>query len=152
MAVVTSFLSGVLFAIGLGISGMTQPKKITAFLNVLGDWDPSLLAVMLGAVSVYAAARFIVLKRASPVFSPVFLLPPRRSVDRPLILGAILFGLGWGTIGFCPGPAITAAVTGNPSVLIFVLAMATGMYAFEALNARFEARSSADPALGTKTE
>ncbi len=151
MAAIASFLSGVLFAIGLGISGMTQPKKITGFLNFLGDWDPSLLAVMLGAVSVYAAARAVVLKRAAPVFAQTFSLPARRRIDRPLFLGAMLFGLGWGAIGFCPGPAITAAVTGNPSVLIFVLAMATGMYAFEALNARLNRRSGADPTIGTKT-
>lgn len=133
------FLSGLLFAVGLGVSGMTQPQKIVGFLNVLGDWDPSLALVMLGAASVYFALHILILRRPAPLFGSRFVLPTRREIDQPLVLGAALFGIGWGLVGFCPGPALTALVTGEPAVLIFVLAMATGMYAFEVLDVRFRA-------------
>lgn len=137
IANLTIFVSGLLFAVGLGVSGMTQPQKITEFLNFLGDWDPSLALVMVGAVSVYFLLHLVILRRSAPVFAGKFLLPTRRALDRPLLLGAALFGLGWGLVGFCPGPALVSMVTGHPAVLIFVLAMATGMYAFEVLDVRF---------------
>lgn len=134
---VTTFLSGLLFALGLGISGMTQPQKVTGFLNFLGDWDPSLALVMAGGVSVYLVLHKLILRRARPIFGRSFFLPTGRDIDRPLLLGAALFGLGWGLVGFCPGPALVSTVTGHPAVLIFVLAMAAGMFAFEVFAARF---------------
>ncbi|MGH7965692.1 MAG: DUF6691 family protein [Candidatus Binatia bacterium] len=133
---ITIFLSGLLFALGLGISGMTQPQKVTGFLNVLGDWDPSLALVMAGGVSVYLLLHRLILKRSRPIFGRSFFLPTHQDIDRPLLLGAALFGLGWGLVGFCPGPALVSTVTGHPAVLIFVLAMAAGMYAFEVLDVR----------------
>jgi uncharacterized membrane protein YedE/YeeE len=134
---IVTFLSGLLFALGLGVSGMTLPSRVTGFLNIFGNWDPSLAFVMGGAVSVYFLAHQIVMRRATPVLAKSFSLPTRRDIDRPLVLGAALFGFGWGLVGFCPGPAITASVTGNEMVLIFLLAMVAGMYAFEVLDVRF---------------
>ncbi len=136
---IATFLSGVMFAVGLGIANMTNPNKVIAFLDVSGSWDPSLALVMAGAVSVYFVMYQLILRRSAPVLAPGFALPTRHDIDRPLAVGAVLFGAGWGLSGFCPGPAITAAVTGDGSVLIFVLAMATGMYVFEVLGVRFAA-------------
>jgi len=137
MAVIMMFLSGIIFALGLGISGMTQPEKVTGFLNIAGDWDPSLAFVMLGATMTYLIGNFAVLKRKSPLLGGTFILPSRTDIDRPLLVGSALFGLGWGLVGFCPGPALVALVTGYDSVIIFVLAMGVGMYAFEVLETRF---------------
>ena len=130
MGLLMIFLSGVLFALGLGISGMTQPEKIVAFLNVVGEWDPSLIFVMLGASMTYLTGYGFILKRSKPILAESFSLPTRRDIDPPLVFGSLLFGLGWGLVGFCPGPALVALVTGYDSVLIFVLAMGFGMYFF----------------------
>ena len=132
-----SIFAGILFALGLGISGMTQPQKVTSFLNFLGDWDPSLIFVMLGATVTYLVGHLVVLKRPAPILGSRFQLPTRRDIDRPLVLGSALFGLGWGMVGFCPGPALVSMVTGMDSVVIFVLAMGVGMYVFEVLEQRF---------------
>lgn len=137
MPYVMSVACGVLFSLGLGISGMTQPQKVTGFLNILGDWDPSLLFVMVGALLVYFVSHMLVLRREAPLFGSRFALPGRSDIDRPLVLGAALFGTGWGLIGFCPGPALAALITGHQAVIIFVLAMTVGMYAFEVLDVRF---------------
>ena len=137
MALVMIFLSGVVFAVGLGVSGMTQPEKVTSFLNVAGNWDPSLAFVMLGATVTYLLGHILILKRPAPAFAATFTLPTRRDIDRPLVIGSALFGVGWGLVGFCPGPALVSLVTGYESVIIFVLAMGVGMYAFEVLDLRF---------------
>jgi uncharacterized membrane protein YedE/YeeE len=151
MAILITFLAGLIFAFGLGISGMTQPEKITGFLNFLGDWDPSMLFVMGGAVTTYFIGHIFLLKRPAPYLKPKFILPTRRDVDRQLLIGSSLFGLGWGLIGFCPGPALVSAITGHESVLIFVLAMGVGMYAFEVLNVRFSMEPDGGAGLLTKT-
>ena len=137
MALVMIFLSGVVFAVGLGVSGMIQPEKVTSFLNVAGNWDPSLAFVMLGATVTYLLGHILILKRPAPAFAATFTLPTRRDIDRPLVIGSGLFGVGWGLVGFCPGPALVSLVTGYESVIIFVLAMGVGMYAFEVLDLRF---------------
>ena len=138
MGLLMIFLSGVLYALGLGISGMTQPEKVVSFLNVLGDWDPSLIFVMLGASMTYLTGYVFILKRSKPAFARAFTLPTSRDVDRPLVFGSLLFGLGWGLVGFCPGPALVALATGYDSVLIFLLAMGFGMYSFEVLDSRLK--------------
>ena len=138
MSLLTIFFSGVLFALGLGISGMTQPEKVVSFLNVVGDWDPSLIFVMLGASMTYLTGYVFILKRSKPAFARSFTLPTSRDIDRPLVFGSLLFGLGWGLVGFCPGPALVALVTGYDSVLIFLLAMGFGMYSFEVLDSRLK--------------
>ena len=137
MKYLSTFLFGVLFAIGLGVAGMTQPQKVIGFLDVLGQWDPSLAVTMLGAVVVYFVLYQLIIRTDKPLLASEFALPTRRDIDRPLIVGAALFGAGWGLGGFCPGPAIAASVTGNSFVLIFVLAMGVGMYAYEVLDIRF---------------
>lgn len=125
-----SLTSGLLFALGLGLSGMTQPSKVLGFLDVAGAWDPTLAFVMLGAVSVHAlAARRTTQPEAKPVLAEHFRLPRKTRIDAPLVLGAAVFGLGWGASGFCPGPSLVALVSLAPTTLLFVGAMAIGMIA-----------------------
>ncbi len=124
---VASFLSGLVFAIGLGLSGMTLPSKVIGFLDVTGHWDPSLGLVMGGALAVlFAVRRFT---PARPVFTPSFAAFPPDRLDARLITGAALFGVGWGLSGFCPGPALVSLGTGTTAALIFVPAMILGMAA-----------------------
>ena len=125
------FLSGLVFAIGLGVSGMTQPAKIVGFLDFTGAWDPSLLGVMGGAVVVNFVLYRLIFKRPTPLFGSSFSLPTRRDIDARLLLGAALFGAGWGLGGFCPGPAVVSSASTASSVLTFVLAMLGGMFLFE---------------------
>ncbi|MCA9637186.1 MAG: YeeE/YedE family protein [Myxococcales bacterium] len=123
-----AFITGLIFAVGLGISGMTQPTKVIGFLDVTGAWDPSLVMVMGGAVVVYFLVfNVIVRRRDKPIVGERFGIPSRRDIDPRLLGGAVLFGAGWGLGGFCPGPALTSAATGMSSVLIFVAAMLAGM-------------------------
>lgn len=127
MALLVAFASGSLFALGLAISGMTQPGKVIGFLNVLGPWDASLAFVMAGAIAVYApVARWMSRRDDALLGSPVR-LPSSTSIDGRLVAGSALFGLGWGLAGYCPGPALTSAATGASSALVFVPAMLLGM-------------------------
>jgi uncharacterized membrane protein YedE/YeeE len=120
--------AGALFGAGLLIAGMTQPARVVGFLDPVHGWDPSLGFVMLGAVAVYAVAlRAIRRRRASPWFDTTFHLPTRRDLDLPLVLGAAIFGVGWGLAGLCPGPALVSAASGAPHALAFVAAMLAGM-------------------------
>ena len=136
-AQLATFLIGVLFALGLGLSGMTQPQKVLAFLDLRGNWDPSLLLVLAGAVVVYFFSFILIRKRSAPMLTEKFSLPTKRAIDQNLVFGSLLFGIGWGIAGFCPGPAITMLVTGNHSILVFVLSMTVGMFVFESLSSRF---------------
>lgn len=122
-----AFGTGALFAIGLGISGMTKPSKIIDFLDLAGAWDPSLAFVMLGAVAVYFVASRLVMRRPSPLFDVKFRLPTRTDVDARLILGAAIFGVGWGLGGFCPGPGLVTAGSGSLAAVVFVAGMTIGM-------------------------
>ena len=101
-----ALLSGILFGMGLDISGMTNPQKVIGFLSINASWDPSLAFVMMGALCVAAVAFYVIPKRAKPFLDDAFHLPSKRSLDKPLIIGAIIFGLGWGITGYCPGPTI----------------------------------------------
>ena len=124
----TSFLCGVLFSIGLGISGMTQPQKVIGFLDVFGEWNPSFAFVMGGAVFSYLALQLLIQRNFSiPVLGGSFQIPTRKDLDRSLIIGALLFGSGWGLGGYCPGPAITSLGSGSLNALLFVVAMGVGM-------------------------
>jgi uncharacterized membrane protein YedE/YeeE len=118
----------VLFGAGLVISGMTEPARITGFLDPLGGWDPSLAFVMAGAVAVYALGYAVIRRRARPLFDAQFHVPVRADIDAPLVVGAAVFGIGWGLGGLCPGPGIVAAAGGSSSALVFVLAMLAGMH------------------------
>ena len=133
MALGLVFLSGVLFAFGLGLSGMTQPEKVSSFLNIAGNWDPSLILVMLGASATYFLGRTTIFGHSMPVLFSCLLHLSREDLGLPLVSGSALFGIGWGMIGFCPGPALVALVTGYPPVIVFVLSMAVGMFGYNAL-------------------
>ncbi len=127
---VVAFLAGLLFAVGLALSGMTLPTKVIGFLDVFGDWDPSLALVMVGAIGVHATARRLLAGRARPLLGGEFEVPGRTRVDRELLTGAALFGLGWGLVGICPGPALVSLVTLQAPLLVFFAAMAAGMLLF----------------------
>jgi uncharacterized membrane protein YedE/YeeE len=125
---ISSFICGILFSIGLGISGMTQPNKVIGFLDVFGEWNPSLAFVMGGAVLSYLALQLWIQRNFSiPVLGGSFQIPSRKDLDRSLIFGALLFGSGWGLGGYCPGPAITSLGSGSYNALLFVVAMGIGM-------------------------
>ncbi len=125
---VLAFVAGLLFAVGLGVAGMTQPAKVIGFLDVGGDWDPSLAFVMIGAIAVHMAfARRATRPAARPVLAERFMLPTSTRIDGKLVTGAALFGLGWGAAGFCPGPAIVSLVSLSWTTALFVAAMLAGM-------------------------
>jgi len=122
-----ALLSGLLFGVGLGVSGMTRPEKVAGFLDVTGRWDASLAFVMAGAIAVHTLLYRLVRRRPSPIFDEKFHVPTRRDLDGKLLFGAALFGVGWGLGGFCPGPALVSAAAGQGSALLFVAAMLAGM-------------------------
>ncbi|MED5369474.1 MAG: DUF6691 family protein [Myxococcota bacterium] len=119
---------GLLFAFGLGLAGMTQPGKVVGFLDVTGDWDPSLALVMGGAALTFGVLYRLITRRQAPVLEPVFRLPTRSDIDLPLIAGSALFGLGWGLGGFCPGPGLVSVVSGALQPVVFVATMLLGMF------------------------
>ncbi|UYL09393.1 YeeE/YedE family protein [Bdellovibrio sp. SKB1291214] len=123
----SALLVGFLFSIGLGISGMTQPQKVIAFLTWGPDWDPSLMFVMLGAVPIHAIVYFSIRNRKSPLFDKQFHLSQATEITKPLMVGSVIFGLGWGLAGYCPGPAVTSVGAGSMSAIIFTFSMLSGM-------------------------
>lgn len=122
-----ALLAGLVFGLGLIIGGMTNPAKVLAFLDIAGDWDPSLAFVMLGAIAVGFFAFREASRRTWSVLGLSIDLPQTTRIDRPLIIGAVLFGIGWGLAGFCPGPAVASLLVGGSGVWIFVASMLTGM-------------------------
>lgn len=122
------FVAGALFALGLILGGMTEPGKVIGFLDFAGDWDPSLLFVMGGGLLIHGLLYRLVMRRGSPLFEAKFHVPSRRDIDRRLVLGAAIFGAGWGLGGYCPGPGLVSLSAGALP-LIFVIAMVAGMYA-----------------------
>ena len=131
-----AYVCGVVFAVGLAISGMTHPSKVLAFLDFTGDWDPSLALVMGAGLAVNFVFFRIAARRGAPLLARSFSLPPKTAVDARLIGGAALFGVGWGLGGFCPGPALVSAVTGAAPVIAFVVAMLASMALFDVLDRR----------------
>ena len=125
-----ALFSGLLFGAGLLVSGMTMPSKVLGFLDVAGDWDPSLAFVMVGGIGINLVLGRLLLKRAAPLFAPAFSGPTVTAIDGPLVLGAVIFGIGWGLGGYCPGPALVTAAGGGQA-LLFVAAMLVGMAAEE---------------------
>jgi len=121
-----ALLAGLLFGFGLAVAQMTNPLKVLAFLDVFGDWDPSLALVMGGAVTVTLVGFRLVLRQAQPLFDTRFHLPTRSDLDQRLLIGAALFGTGWGIAGFCPGPAVAALAFGSLEPVLFVIAMLAG--------------------------
>lgn len=126
---VIALLAGVLFGLGLCLSHMADPNKVLAFLDIVGNWDPSLALVMGGALSVFTLAFPLIRKRARPWVGNVLHVPDRTDIDRPLLIGAALFGLGWGLAGYCPGPAIAALMINPHEAVVFVLAVIVGGWA-----------------------
>lgn len=131
-----SFLVGGLFGAGLTVSQMINPAKVVGFLDIAGDWDPTLAFVMLGALAVTLPGFALVRRRAGPLLDSRFHLPTRQSVDIRLLAGAAVFGVGWGVTGFCPGPAVAALSSGVWPVALFVLAMLGGMLLYQLVSAK----------------
>ncbi len=131
-----ALLSGLLFGIGLIVSGMTDPSKVIGFLDIAGQWDPSLAFVMGGAILVAAPAFGLAARRRRTLSGAPLALPAAGRIDRRLILGSLAFGVGWGVAGFCPGPAVTSLLAGSSKPALFVLAMLAGMAAFELIERR----------------
>ena len=138
----TAGLVGLIFGTGIAISGMANPAKVLNFFDLAGAWDPSLGLVMGGALLVTATGYFIVLKRDRPVLEERFHLPANRRLDRQLLAGSAIFGVGWGIAGFCPGGAIPALGLGESSAWIFVGAMLSGIAAARAVRVAMQARNA----------
>ena len=128
-----AFLAGLVFGIGLLVSGMTDPGKVLGFLDLAGNWDPSLALVMVGAIAVGLVAFALAKQRALSLLGLPMQLPTARQIDRRLVLGSLTFGIGWGVAGICPGPALVLLGAGVPQGMVFVVAMLGGMAGFELL-------------------
>ena len=137
------FVAGLVFGLGLILSGMTDPGKVQGFLDLAGAWDPSLALVMGGAVLVGLAAFALARRRATAFLGAAMQLPARHAIDRRLVIGSLVFGVGWGLAGFCPGPALVALGAGHWQALVFVLAMLAGMALHELGTRPAGARSAA---------
>ena len=123
-----SLFSGIIFGLGLTVSSMTNPAKVIGFLDITGNWDPSLMFVMLGAIAFSAPFFYLLRNKTKPLFDLNFEIPTIKNIDKKLVLGASIFGVGWGMVGFCPGPAIASLAFLNPFSIIFVIAMIGGFY------------------------
>jgi uncharacterized membrane protein YedE/YeeE len=133
MHVITSLLAGLVFGLGLIVSGMANPAKVLGFLDLAGHWDPSLAFVMAGAIAVGLLAFALARRRTLSFLGAEMKLPSARDIDRRLVVGSVLFGIGWGVAGFCPGPALVALGMGEIKALVFVAAMLVGMGVFEVI-------------------
>jgi uncharacterized membrane protein YedE/YeeE len=130
LVIASSFLAGLLFGFGLVISQMVNPAKVLAFLDVLGNWDPSLAFVMVGAIATSALGYTVAKRSGVPVLAPRLEIPTRRDLEPRLLTGAALFGIGWGLVGLCPGPALTILLLGLWQAFVFVAALLAGMAIF----------------------
>jgi uncharacterized protein len=137
MTRISELAIGLLFGWGLLISGMTDPGKVIGFLDLAGDWDPSLAFVMGGAVLVGLVGFALAKKRTTSILGQAIHLPSSTGIDRRLVIGSMTFGAGWGLAGFCPGPGLVAMGAGQPEAVLFVMAMIAGMLLFEVLTGRF---------------
>ncbi|MDX1801914.1 MAG: YeeE/YedE family protein [Marinobacter sp.] len=127
----SSFVAGLVFGLGLILSGMANPEKVLGFLDLAGNWDPSLALVMAGAIAVGLVAFRFAGKRTQSILGLDMKLPTNRQLDKRLIIGSLIFGAGWGIAGFCPGPGLVAMGAGEVKALVFVIAMIAGMLVFE---------------------
>jgi uncharacterized membrane protein YedE/YeeE len=133
MRLLGALIAGCLIGIGLAVSQMMNPDKVLSFIDFFGDWDPTLAMVMIGAIAVAVPGFWLAGKRERPLLEAAFTFPRRKDIDLRLIGGAAIFGLGWGLVGFCPGPALAALSTGATPAFIFVAAMVAGMLAYKAV-------------------
>ncbi len=134
MSRISEFVVGLLFGLGLQLSGMTDPGKVLAFLDPLGHWDPSLALVMGGAIAVGVFAFALAKKRTTSFLGGTLSLPKASQIDKRLVLGSLTFGAGWGLAGICPGPGLVSMASGEPKAALFVGAMLAGMVAFEIID------------------
>jgi uncharacterized membrane protein YedE/YeeE len=134
MRAIIALIAGLLFGAGLTLSQMVDPSKVLAFLDIAGAWDPSLAFVMIGALIVAVPAHAIARKRARPLYAQDFAVPMRRDIDKPLLIGAALFGAGWGMAGYCPGPALASLSFGLWQTWLFAAAMLGGMVIYRLTN------------------
>ncbi len=141
MRIVLAFVAGLVFGLGLLLSGMADPAKVLGFLDLAGAWDPSLAFVMAGAIAVGALAFALARRRATALLGDAMQLPTATAIDRRLVVGSLVFGAGWGLAGFCPGPALAALGLGAPQALVFVAAMLAGMGLFELIEAARKRRA-----------
>jgi uncharacterized membrane protein YedE/YeeE len=132
MWIIAPLICGLIFGAGLLISGMVQPTKVLGFLDIFGAWDPSLAVVMAAALSVSVPGFRLADRGTQPWFAGQYFRPGKSGIDLPLVAGAVLFGIGWGLVGLCPGPALESLATLSPGVIVFVVAMAAGMAAHDA--------------------
>lgn len=145
MATLFALLAGLVFGLGLIVSGLINPAKVLGFLDLAGDWDPSLAFVMAGAIAVAAIAFTVARRRAVSLLGLPMKLPTATKLDRRLVGGSLMFGVGWGMTGFCPGPALVALGGGEGKAMVFVAAMLAGMGVFELLERRSAARGATGP-------
>jgi len=131
MQALASFLCGLIFGSGLMISGMTQPAKVLGFLDVFGHWDPTLAFVMAGALAISSLGYALARRQIRPVIAAQHFWPKKTDINRPLVIGSLLFGIGWGLVGLCPGPALENLASLSPRVFVFVIAMIAGMSVFD---------------------
>lgn len=143
MNTLMSLLSGLIFGVGLIVSGMSNPAKVQNFLDLAGIWDPSLIFVMGGAIAVTAPGFWLLRKRSAPFFAPIFHWPTRRDLDGMLLTGAAIFGIGWGVSGYCPGPAITALPVFASGTLVMTLGMLVGMVLATWVGSRLQSQPTA---------
>ena len=143
MTVFTALLAGLVFGFGLLVSGLANPTKVLGFLDLAGPWDPSLVLVMVGAILVSMVAFAVARRRTVSFLGADMKLPRARHIDRRLVAGSLAFGVGWGIVGFCPGPALVALGTGQLKAVVFCLAMVAGMAVFELFEHRKAVRTAA---------
>lgn len=151
--IIASFFAGLVFGAGLLISGMTEPEKVLGFLDIFGAWDATLAFVMGGAVAVAATGFALARRRHAPVLAAKYRWPTRNDLDAPLMIGAVLFGVGWGLVGICPGPAIVNLAGLGVPMMVFVAAMIFGMIGFELWRAqRAVANAPEGPSIASRAD
>ena len=131
---IVSCISGIIFGVGLSVSNMINPEKVLGFLDIFGLWDPSLIFVMMGAIIISAPVYFLFRSKNKPLFADNFTMPTLKAIDKNLIIGSSIFGIGWGMVGFCPGPAISSLALLNTYSLFFVLSLLGGFLLIQLVN------------------
>ena len=128
MPIIIAFVAALLMSAGIAYSKMIDPIKVLGFLTLDANWDPSLMLVMAAGLAVYSLGYWLFAKQDKPLFAAHFSLPGKKDLDKPLLIGSLLFGAGWGLVGYCPGPALAAISSGSSGTLVFIAAMVTGWF------------------------
>lgn len=135
---IAALVVGFVFAIGLGLSGMTQPQKVVGFLDLFGNWDPSLVFVMVGAIFVHFITYKLIRKKGSPLLGSQWHVPTKKEITPALLIGSFIFGIGWALGGFCPGPAVTSLASFDKRPFVFVISMLLGMFLFKVVDKKLK--------------